>query len=156
MDIADCIVNIGSCLREKSSRINVFICVLIPSDESCSINKVLIKDVNRILRYLCLKHDFSFIDQSNCWTLPNGDLDPSLFFKDSLHLIEEENVKLSKLIINSIELTNNICFSSKTGKGYSYSDNCKNKASTSFALTLNKADFPPLSPLIHALLLYLH
>ena len=77
MDIADCIVNIGSCLREKSSSINVFICGLIPRDESLFVNRVLIKDVNRILKYLCLKPDFSFIDQSNGWTLPNGDLDPS-------------------------------------------------------------------------------
>ena len=150
MDITDCIVNIGSCLREKSSSINVFISGLIPIDESWSVNRVLIKDVNRILKYLCLKHDFSFIDQINGWTHPNGDLDPSLFFRDSLHLIEEGNVKLAKLIINSIALTNNICFSSNTGKRYSYSDNCENKASISFALTLNEADFPPLSPPIHA------
>ena len=84
--------------------------------------------VNRILKYLCLKHDFSFIDQINDWTtLPNGDLNPSLFFKDSLHLIEEGSVKLAKLIINSIVLRNNKCFSSNTGKRYSYSDNCKIK-----------------------------
>ena len=68
-DIADCIVNSGSCLREISSNINVFICVLIPRDVGWSVNRVLIKNVNRILEYLCLKHDFSFIDQSNGWTL---------------------------------------------------------------------------------------
>ena len=125
MDITNCIVNIGSCLREKSSSINVFISGLIPIDESWSVNRVLIKDVNRILKYLCLKHDFSFIDQINGWTHPNGDLDSSLFLRDSLHLIEEGNVKLAKLIINSIALTNNICFSSNTGKRNSYSDTCK-------------------------------
>ena len=54
------------------------------------------------------------------------------------------------MIINSIVLTNNTCFSSNTGKRYSYSDTCKNEASISFALTLNQADFPPLSPPIHA------
>ena len=110
MDIADCIVKIGSCLREKSSSVNIFICGLIPRDESWSVNKVLIKDVNRIFRYLCLKHDFSYIDQSNGWTLPNGDLDPFLFFRDSFHLVEEGNVKLAKMIINSIALTNNTFF----------------------------------------------
>ena len=110
MDIADCIVNIGSCLRERSSRINVFICGLIPGGESWSVNRVLIKDVNKFLKYLCLKHDFSFIGQSNGWALPNGDLDSSLFFRDSLHLIEEGNVKLAKLIVNSIALTNNNMF----------------------------------------------
>ena len=39
-----------------------------------------------------------------------GDLDHSLFFRDSLHLIEKGNVKLAKLIINSIALTNNMFF----------------------------------------------
>ena len=34
MDIADCIVNIGFCLRKKSSSINVFIYGLILRDES--------------------------------------------------------------------------------------------------------------------------
>ena len=102
------------------------------------------------MKYLCLKHDFSYIDQSNDWTLPNGDFDPSLFFRDSLHLNEVANVKLAKLSINSITLTNSTCFSSNTDKRYSYSDTCENKDSISFALTLNEADFPPLSPPIHA------
>ena len=51
LDIADCIVNIGSCLHEKSSSVKVFICKLIPRDESWSVNRVLIKDVNRTLKY---------------------------------------------------------------------------------------------------------
>ena len=80
------------------------------------------------MKSICSKHDFSFIDQSNGWTLPNGDLDPSLFFRDSLHLTEEGNFKLAKLIINSIALTNDICFSSNSGKRNSYSDTCENKA----------------------------
>ena len=102
LDIGDCIVNISSCLLEKSSNIKVFICGLIPRDESWSINRVLIKDFNRILKYLCLKHDYSsLIYQSNGWTLPNGDLDHSLFFRDFLHLIEEGNVKLTTWINKS-------------------------------------------------------
>ena len=117
LDIADCIVNIGSCLREKSCSVNVFINRLIPRDESWSVNKVLIKHVNKMLKYLCSKHDFSYVYQSNGWTLPNANLDPSLFLRDYLHLIEQGNVKLAKLIINSIALTNNTCFSSNTVKG---------------------------------------
>ena len=77
-------------------------------------------------------------------------IDPSLFFRDSLHLIVEENVKLAKLVVNSIALTNNICFSSKTDKMYSCSGTCKNKSSIYFDLTLNEARFPPLSRPIHA------
>ena len=59
-------------------------------------------------------------------------------------------MKLAKLIINSIALTNNIYFSSKTGKKDSDSDACKNKVPVSFVLTLNEADFPPLSPPVHS------
>ena len=79
LDTADCIVNIGSVCIKKTSSVNVFICGLIPRDKSWSVNRVLIKDTHRILKYLCLKHDFSYIDQSYGWTLPNGDLDPSAF-----------------------------------------------------------------------------
>ena len=60
------------------------------------------------------------------------------------------NVKLAKLIIDSIALTNNIYFSSNTDKTYSYNDTCKNKVPVSFTLTLNETDFPLLSPLVHA------
>ena len=59
-DIADCIVKIGYCLRQKSSNINVFVYGLIPRDRSWSVNRVLIKNVNIILKYLCSKN--SFID----------------------------------------------------------------------------------------------
>ena len=48
--ITDCVVNIGSCLHEKSSSINVFICGLIPRDKSSSVNGVLIKDVKFFYR----------------------------------------------------------------------------------------------------------
>ena len=91
-----------------------------------------------------------YLVQSNGWTLPNGVLEPSLFFRDSLHLVEEGSVKLTKLIINSTALTNSTCFSSNADKRYSYSTTCKSKDLISFALTLNEADFPLLSPPIHA------
>ena len=57
-----------------------------------------------------------FIDQNTVYTLPNGNLDSSLFFRDSLSLIKEENVKLVTLIVNSIALTNKIYFSSNTNE----------------------------------------
>ena len=46
MDIVGCIVNIGCCLREKSSNMNVFICGLIPRDKSWPVNRALIKNIN--------------------------------------------------------------------------------------------------------------
>ena len=147
--IANCIVNISSCLRRKSSNINVFIWGFIPRDEGWSVNRILIKDVNRILVKLCLKQDFSFIDQSNGWTLSNGDLGPSLFFRDPLQFIESENIKLPKLIINSKALINNTFVSSNTGEMCSYSDTCKSKDSVYFALKLNEAGVCTLSPPVH-------
>ena len=88
------------------------------------------------------------MDQSNVWTLSNGNFDPSLFFRDPLHLIEEGNVKFLKLIVNSIALSNKIYFSSNTDwpRVLIYSNICKIKGLVSFALTLNEADFNPLSP----------
>ena len=74
----------------------------------------------------------------------------AIFFRNSFHLIEDGNVKLAKLIINSKAPANIIYFPSNTGKMYSYSDTGKSKALVSFALTLNEADFHPLSPPIHA------
>ena len=59
-DIAECFVSIG--LTVSINTINYFICVFIPRDESWSRKRILIKDVNRNLEYLCLKNDFSFID----------------------------------------------------------------------------------------------
>ena len=73
--------------------------------------------------------------------------------RHSPHHIEAGNVKLAKLIINSIVLTKNINFSPNTGKmyqKYSNSDTCKSKVPVSFALTLNEAEFPLLSPPVHA------
>ena len=51
-------------------------------------NRVLIKDKNKVLKYLCLNYNFSFIDQKDDLILQNGGYDVSLFFKDSLHLTE--------------------------------------------------------------------
>ena len=56
----------------------------------------------------------------------------------SLHLVEEGNVKLAKLIIDSIALTNNPWFSSNTDQSYSYIDTFLKKIQFFFALTLNE------------------
>ena len=71
------------------------------------------------------------------------------YFRDSLYLIEEGNVKLAKLIVNSVALANYLYLSTNTGKRYSYSNRYKNKASVSFALTLFETDFTPFSRPIH-------
>ena len=60
-DIADCIISIGSILQKKSSRINVSICGLIPRDEGWSVNRVLINEINEILKHQRNINGFAFI-----------------------------------------------------------------------------------------------
>ena len=79
-DIADYIISIGSILQKKSSGINVSICGLIPCDEDWSVNRVLINEVNEILKHQCNINGFAFIFQDHGWTFVNGSLDCSLFF----------------------------------------------------------------------------
>ena len=49
--IADCIVDVGTIFRRKSNTVNIIICGLIPYDECCSVNRLLINKVNDILKY---------------------------------------------------------------------------------------------------------
>ena len=87
-DIADCIISIGSIFQKKSSGINVSICGLIQSDECWLVNRVLINEVNEILKYQCNINGFAFIFQDHGWTFANHSLDCSLFYKALFHLIE--------------------------------------------------------------------
>ena len=73
MGIVDCTANIGFCLWDKWFATERWELVR---------KQGLIKNINRSLEYICLKHDFSFTEHSNDWSAPNDDLDPSLFFRD--------------------------------------------------------------------------
>ena len=95
--MADCIISIASAIfQKKSSGINVSVCVLIPRDECWSVNRLLINEVNEILKHQCNNNDFAFIDHG--WNFANSSLDCSLFYKDLLHLSKQGNVKLTKPI----------------------------------------------------------
>ena len=50
-DIANCIISIGSIFQKKSSGINVILCALILCDECWLVNRVLINEANKILKY---------------------------------------------------------------------------------------------------------
>ena len=106
-DIADCIVDVGTIFQRKSNTVNIIICGLIPRDECWLVNRLLINKVKDILKYKCHKNGFVFIVQDNGWTLPNGSLDCSIFYKDSLHLVEQGNVKLAKSIVSTLTAQNN-------------------------------------------------
>ena len=74
--------------------IYVYIYGLLPRDESWPVNKVTIDEINKSLHYQCIREGFIYIDQSIGWTYENGELDPVLFYKESLHFLEKGNVKL--------------------------------------------------------------
>ena len=91
-DIAQCLIDIGVCFRDRSSKITIFI----SRDECYSVNRMLIKEINTL-------HSFNFIEQEQGWTDNNDTLDPSLFYHDKLHLIQKGNIKLSESIITATE-----------------------------------------------------
>ena len=78
-----------------------------PCDGSCSINRLIVNEVNDLLESKCLVKSFHFINQNNGCTLNNGALDFSLFFSDGLHLVEKGNLKLGKSILKVIDSNSN-------------------------------------------------
>ena len=45
----------------------------------------------------------TFMRQDPDWTLPDNSLSMELFYKDHLHLLENGNMKFSKLIIETLQ-----------------------------------------------------
>ena len=84
-DIAQGLIAIGSVFKNQSSNPNIFICGILPRDESFSISRLIINEVNDLLKSKCLVKSFYFINQNDGWTLNNGALDFSLFYSDGLH-----------------------------------------------------------------------
>ena len=139
-------------MQKKSSGINVSICGLIPRDEGWSVSRVLINEVNEILKHQCNINGFAFIFQDHGWTFANGSLDCSLFYEDMLHLIEKGNVKLAKSITLSITSRYNHINLSSTNSSTSYSDITRQKVQSTISFLLNEHDFPPLSNVYQAIL----
>ena len=135
-DIADDVIETASVFKQKySTSLNICICGLLPRDESCSINRVIIDQVNDILQYKCVNEGFYFIDQSNGWTHDNGELNFKLYYKDSVHLIENGNAKLAMSLCSNMVLNNNI--NKNVSKQYNLYSNC-------FYFTLKEDEFTPL------------
>ena len=126
-DIAQGLIAISSVFKNQPSDPNIFICGILPRDESFSINRLILNEVNDLLKSKCAVKSFHFIDQNNGWTLNNGALDFSLFYSDGLHLVEEGNLKLGKSILKAIDSNSNA-----------------NSYKNAVCFNLNKCDFPPL------------
>ena len=82
-DIAQCLIDIGVCFRNRSSKIKIFISVIFPRDACYSVNRMLIKEINISLKCKCALHILNFIEQEQGWTDKNDTLDPSLFYRDN-------------------------------------------------------------------------
>ena len=126
--------------------INVSVCGLIPHDDCWSVNRVLINELKKVLKYLYNIDSFTFIFQDHGWIFAtNCSLDCSLFYKDFLHLIGKSNVKLTK----SITLTKTSQYTdinlSSTNSNTSYSDIIKQKVQSTISFSLNEPNFPSLS-----------
>ena len=131
-DIVQGFIAIGSVFKNQSSNPNTFICGILPCDESFSINRLIINEVNDHLKFKCFVKSFHFINLNNGWTLNNGTLGFLLFYSDALHLVEKRNLKLGKSILKVIDSISN-----------------SNPSKSAVCFNLNKFDFPPLpSPAI--------
>ena len=100
-DIADGTVEIGQTFQTSYNSINIAIGGILPHDPSWSINQVLIKEVDQILKAKCSKSFFIYIGYNSCWTVANGSLNPDLFFSDNVLLVEKGNLKLAESIFSS-------------------------------------------------------
>ena len=93
-DRAGFIVDKGDIFCKKPNTINIIIFGLIMCNESWLVNRVLINRVNDTLKYEFQKNGFVFIVQGHEWRLINGSFVCSIFYKDSLHLVEQDIIKL--------------------------------------------------------------
>ena len=136
-DIADGVIEIAETFQSKCNSINIAIGGILPRDASWSINQVLIKEVNEILKEKSSRLFFTCISYDSCWTVANGSLNPDLFFLDNVHLVEQGNLELAESIFSSIENCNGVTSNNQKKFLMSY------KMAVSFKL--HNSDFPPLS-----------
>ena len=101
-DIVVGVLEIALALRRKYNHSNIAVCGLLPRDENWSVNRIYIREINDYLSYKCDFNSVNFI-KPNDWTLRNGFLKANLFYVDNLHLIQDENIKLSESIANVIK-----------------------------------------------------
>ena len=83
-DIVNGLIKIASCFKQRNNSINVFICGILLRDDTSSINQLLIKETNNILKSSC-SVNYINIDQDANWIQMSGSLKPDLFYSDKLH-----------------------------------------------------------------------
>ena len=61
--VANGLIKIASCFKQGNDAINVFICDILHRDDTSSINRLLIKEANNILKSSCSVNHIKLIDQ---------------------------------------------------------------------------------------------
>ena len=103
-DIANGLIELVNCFKQGNNAINVFICDILPRDDTSSINRQLIKETNNILKSSCSVNHIKFLDQDANWIQMSGSLEPDLFYLDKLHLAEKGNLILARSIYSGTSL----------------------------------------------------
>ena len=97
------------------------------------------------MKYDCHKNGYIFVVKDHGWTLQNGSLDCCFFYKDSLHLVEQGNVKLAKSIVSTLTTQNNQINFSLKNRSRLYSDVSKQFVSAAISFYFKEDDLPPLT-----------
>ena len=97
-DITNGLLKIASCFKQRNNSTNVFICGILPCEETSSVNRLFIKETNNILKTSFSVYHINFIHQDTNWIQMNSSLKPDLFYSDKMHLVEKGNFILSKSI----------------------------------------------------------
>ena len=97
------------------------------------------------MKHQCHKNGFVFIVQDHGWTLPNGSHDCSLFYKNSLHLVEHGNVTLAKSIVSTLPAQNNQTNLSFKNHNTLHIDVSKQSVPATISFSFKEDDFPPFT-----------
>ena len=108
--------------------------MLLPRNKCTFINRVYVIETNKILKVKCSLNKFFFIDQDTYWTQPNGCLSSNMFYLDKLHLVEKENIVLTKSICKSMKCFHRIITRNEFKTSYKWAT----------VFQLNNADLPVL------------
>ena len=83
--------------------IEIIVSGLLPRQIHWSTRRVKINETNDYLRLLQKIKRKTFMIQYPDWALPDNSLNMELYYKDQLYLIENGNMKFSKLIIETLQ-----------------------------------------------------
>ena len=102
-DIALGMISCAASLREHNPQIHVFITAILPRDLHVTFRRVKIRQINKILKSLCLcEPDFSYVEESSKWVDGRDQLNEMLYHTDHLHLIKAGNEILASQLVTAI------------------------------------------------------